>query len=618
MLEKPLLDDNAAWKQRFRAPTVMWTQQARHAPHRGLACSNRSGNYQLYAWDVESGDLRQLTHKEEGIIFGYLSPDGTSVYFLLDEHGEETGHYVRVPWDGGSAVDITPDLPRYSSWTFEQAGSGSTIGFSAAIDNAFHVYTMPVDGNGRHGSPQEIFHSTAIAAGPVLSHDGEVGIIATTERSGKLQYSLVAMDVQAAQTIGTLWDGPESSVEPFAFSPLPGDFRLLATTDRSGVPRPLLWNPRTGERHDLELDGIEGEVAPVDWAPDGQRVLLCQFDRAVQHLLIYDLRTNQVTRLEHPGGSLSLGADGGTYFASDSEIFAQLQDSTRPSRLIALDASTGEERRTVLSAGDAPVGRKWRSVSFLSSDGVEIQAWLATPDGEGPFPTVLHTHGGPEAVQTETFSPGAQMWLDHGFGFLSVNYRGSTTFGRDFKEKIWYHPGVWEVEDMAAGYQWLVEQGIAQADAVLVTGRSYGGYNTLQALGTKPDLWAGGMAGVAVADWFSQYEDESDAMRGVDVPFFGGTPEEKPEAYAAASPITYADAVRAPVVIIQGRNDTRCPARQVELYAARLTELGKEVEVHWYDAGHFAPSVEQAVAHDEIFLRFAYRVLRPALVGSRS
>ena len=100
---------------------------------------------------------------------------------------------------------------------------------------------------------------------------------------------------------------------------------------------------------------------------------------------------------------------------------------------------------------------------------------------------------------------------------------------------------------------------------VFLTGWSYGGFLTLQALGTAPGLWAGGMAGIAVADWVSEYEDENDVLRAYDRALFGGTPAQKMEAYVRASPITYAEHVDAPVLIIQGRNDTRCPARQVEL-----------------------------------------------------
>ncbi len=76
MLNEPRLDDNAAWKQRFRAPVIHWTQVAEGAPDRGLAASNKSGISQLYAWDVRTGELRQLTDRPKGQVFGSLSPWG--------------------------------------------------------------------------------------------------------------------------------------------------------------------------------------------------------------------------------------------------------------------------------------------------------------------------------------------------------------------------------------------------------------------------------------------------------------------------------------------------------------------------------------------------------------
>ena len=93
-------------------------------------------------------------------------------------------------------------------------------------------------------------------------------------------------------------------------------------------------------------------------------------------------------------------------------------------------------KRTGLAAASAPSGRPWSSVSFPSTNGANIQAWVATPEGDGPFPTILHIHGGPTAVTTEAYSPEAQAYLDHGFAFLSINYRGSTTFGKDFEQAI--------------------------------------------------------------------------------------------------------------------------------------------------------------------------------------
>ena len=237
---------------------------------------------------------------------------------------------------------------------------------------------------------------------------------------------------------------------------------------------------------------------------------------------------------------------------------------------------------------------------------------MAVPDGPGPFPAILETHGGPTFAQFETFYPRSQAWLDHGYAYLTINYRGSTTFGKEFEKKINGDLGHWEVEDIVAARQWLVTNKIARPDQILLTGWSYGGYLTLQALGMHPNLWAGGVGGVVVADWITQFEDESAELRGYDIALFGGTPEQKREAYVRASPITYVKSLAAPVLIIQGRHDTRDPPRQVELYEAKARATGKTVQVEWFETGHAGSSadVRLSIAHQELMLAWAYRVLQ--------
>jgi dipeptidyl aminopeptidase/acylaminoacyl peptidase len=434
-------------------------------------------------------------------------------------------------------------------------------------------------------------------------------VIATTDRARVQHFNLIAFDTATGKQTAELWDGEGTSLEPLLFSPQPGDLRLIGTTNRSGLKRPFLWNPSTGERTDLELPELTGEVVPLDWSIDAKRLLLCQFKEAIQQLYLYDLNDQTLKKLDHPSGTYGLFAVAGTYFGTNGEIFAQWQDASHPMQLIALDAETGKMKRSVLAAGTVPPGHGWKSITFASSDGQMIQGWLGLPEGQGPFPTILHTHGGPTSVMTERWLPESQAWIDHGFAFLTFNYRGSITFGREFEEKIWGNLGFWEMEDLAAARTWLVDEGISQPDAMLLTGWSYGGYITLMGLGKLPDLWAGGMAGIAISDWAMLYEDASEALRGYDVALFGGTPEEKPEQYRISSPITYAEHVKAPVLIIQGRNDTRTPARPIEVYEQRLKDLGKSVEVHWFDAGHWGAGVEQDIQHCELMLRFAYRVL---------
>jgi dipeptidyl aminopeptidase/acylaminoacyl peptidase len=165
------------------------------------------------------------------------------------------------------------------------------------------------------------------------------------------------------------------------------------------------------------------------------------------------------------------------------------------------------------------------------------------------------------------------------------------------------------LEDIVAARDWLISEAIAHPRQVFLHGWSYGGYLTLLALGKYPDLWAAGLAGTATVDWAMEYPDLSPAMRGYSVAILGGTPEERPAQYAAASPMTYLERITAPALVIQGRNDTRTPARPVAVFAERMKALGKQIEVHWYDEGHSGGGVEQEIEHQALMMQFAYRVL---------
>jgi dipeptidyl aminopeptidase/acylaminoacyl peptidase len=437
-----------------------------------------------------------------------------------------------------------------------------------------------------------------------LSNDGAIAVLGLTERSGTTDVDLVALDTATGDRIGELYD-EDATLTAVRFSRAAGDERVLCLTTRSGNNRPLIWNSRTGERVDLPFEGMGGAVSPADWSDDAQRVLVMQIDQAVQHLGIYDLDRGELHMLDHPEGTIA-----SAHFARDGEIFAHIQDATAPGRLVALDAATGAQKRVVLAGEDAPPATPWRSITYASTAGAQIQAWLATPDGHGPYPTILHMHGGPDAVQMNMFTPAKQAWLDHGFAVLDINYRGSVTFGREFQQCIRGDLGHWEVDDIAAAHRWLIENGIAREGQVFLNGASYGGYLTLMGMGKLPDLFAGGMAIVAIADWVLMFEDQAETLRRYQAALFGGTPDELPEQHAASSPVTYASNIRAPLLVIQGANDTRCPPRQMKVYEEKLHELGKDVRVHWFEAGHGSYATEQNIEHSEIMLEFAYGVLQ--------
>lgn len=602
----PILAPNAPWKQRFRLPVFFSPQLAKANPSRGLTVSNQATDaFQLYTWDVPSSRLQPLTQHPGGVWGGWLTVDGNYVFYLADEQGNEHGHVVRIPYSGGATLDLTPELADYTLRGFGLSAAGNRVAFMAVNPAGYHLVCVDLHVDGTVGPPRILYQSRWETWEAVLSHSGELVAMQSTERAGGMRrYSTIIIDTQSGAQLAELWDGTQHSVEPVAFAPVAGDGRLLLTSTVSGYNRPVIWNPRTGERLDPPLAELTGEVRPLAWSPDGEQILLHHLHQANEQLYLYHLGTARLTRLNHPSGSLGVA-----FFGPAGEIWASHEDAAQPPRIISLDASDGNLVRTVLTISELPPGRPFRSVTFSSSDGATVQAWLGVPDGPGPFPVILETHGGPHFATFHSFNPAAQAWLDHGFAYLSVNYRGSTTFGRAFQEKIWGDIGHWELEDMVAARNWLVEQGIAHADQIILTGASYGGFLTLWGLGKRPELWAAGLAVVPGTDWIVSYEDCSAALQGALRAWFGGTPDEKREQYIASSPITYAENVQAPVLIIQGRNDTRVPPREAEVYEAKMRALGKPIEVVWYDAGHGSASTELNIEFQEIMLKFACQAL---------
>jgi Tol biopolymer transport system component len=288
MLKELHVDDLAPWKQRFRAPIIRGTQLAKSMPTRGMAVSNKSGVYQLYTWDISTNELTQLTGDPEGKLGGLLSPDGRYVYYEADEGGNEIGHIVRVPFEGGEPQSMTPDMPPYPTGGVAVSHAGNRLAFTTAPHGGFHLYCIDLGSDSAFGPPRLLCSREHLAYSPVLSHSGEIAVMLSAEHTGMPKYSLPAFDTVSGEQIGDLFDGPETSMNAIAFSLVAGDFRLLATTNRTGVDRPLIWNPRTGDRIDLTLEELEGEVIPLDWSDDGTLLLLAQFNQAVKHL--YDLQ----------------------------------------------------------------------------------------------------------------------------------------------------------------------------------------------------------------------------------------------------------------------------------------------------------------------------------------
>ncbi len=584
---------DAPWKQRFRAPLFADLQIASGDRRSAVVSSSESGLFQAYALDLVSGAMRQLTHADNGTVLSYLAVDGRSLLTLEDAGGNEVGHWVAIPVQGGPTTDLTPEMPAYSSWSVAADRAGSQVAIAITSDDGTEIWIASATGT---SAPVRLGSMWGLVLALVFSEDGRTLVCLSSEPTRSNTYAVVAFDVETGERVGQLWDGAPSSMYGLIAEPS-GD-RIASTSNVSGRARPLLWDPRTGERVDLSLD-VDGDVELLDWSDDGGELLLGVTDRAEETLIRYDVPSGVARSVNLGGGSFGIDAR----FGPDGAAVVVRSSGTNAREIVAVETAG---IRAVARPDGAPPGAPLRSVSFPSSDGTLIQAWVGEPDRAGPFPTILSVHGGPEGVSSDEYSPRLASWIDHGYAVCSLNYRGSTTFGREYQQAIWENIGHWETEDLAATAAWLVENGVASPGSIVLTGGSYGGYLTLLGLGRLPELWIGGVAIVAVGDWVRMYDEAASSLRAYQEQMFGGPPDEHPERYRVASPLTYVNDVAAPLLVFQGSNDYRCPPGQFRAYEDAARAAGKTIEVEWFEAGHIGPSMEQVIEQQERALAFVH------------
>jgi acetyl esterase/lipase len=574
----------APWRRRFRAARVTLPEWARDNPERLLYSSNATGKYELYAWNRRTDEHRQVTDRVEGTLHGQLDPSGDSIWWFDDERGNERGRWVVEPFAGGAGRVVDPDLPPAYSVGLALARGFAVRGSSDDAGTVVHLV--------RPGQPPEVLYQhleDAELGG--LSRDETLVAIAHSEHGDSRHPAVRVLDL-AGSAVADLWDGPGRGLWPGDWSPVAGDQRLIVEHERNGIARPLLLNAVTGQTVDLAID-LPGEVE-ASWYPDAAALLLSHDYRGRVELYRLDLATGALERLDVPSGTI-FGAD----VRPDGEVwYSWTTAATAP------EVRAGASVLLRAPGEPAPSGVPYSSHLV---DGVEV--FIAEPAGPRPHPTIFQVHGGPTAHDRDAFSPTVQAWVDHGYAVVLVNYRGSTGYGKAWRDALEGNPGLTELEDVGKARDWVVASGIADPGRVVLAGRSWGGYLTLLGLGTQPERWSLGLAGVPVADYVAAFEDEMEPLKAFDRALFGGTPGERPEFYAERSPITYVERVRVPVFVMAGLNDPRCPIRQIENYVQRLQTLAKPHEVYRYDAGHGSLVVEESIRQTELQIAFAARHL---------
>ncbi|MFX0069038.1 MAG: prolyl oligopeptidase family serine peptidase [Promethearchaeota archaeon] len=257
--------------------------------------------------------------------------------------------------------------------------------------------------------------------------------------------------------------------------------------------------------------------------------------------------------------------------------------------------------------------------SFTSSDGLRISARLylpAEPLGyEPPYPLVLYVHGGPQSQEKPDFTwfsmPLIQYLTLNGFAIFVPNVRGSRGYGQKFMKMVDHDWGGNDTRDHVEGLKMLEKDPRIDSARRAVTGRSYGGYMTLWLVARYPELWKAG------CDMFGPYNLVTFVQRLPETwkTYFYltiGHPEKDREFLLERSPATYFEQVRAPLLVVQGKNDPRVIEAESADVVAKLRKQGTEVEYLMFeDEGHDVNKFKNQVKAYTKIVEFFKRHLKP-------
>ncbi|HJV08848.1 MAG TPA: hypothetical protein VJ653_04180, partial [Acidimicrobiales bacterium] len=177
------------WEQRFRAASVGFPHWARHAPDRLVFSSNESGAWQVYAWDRAAGGRRQVTDDAIGVSGGAATPDGAGVVWFHDVTGDEVGHWVVAPFEGGDPSPLMPGVP--DAWTTGICLGEGVVVAGTADDDGFSVYVREGDGPARL-----VHHHAELVDVASLSRDGRLLALAHAEHGDTMHLAVRVVDAR--------------------------------------------------------------------------------------------------------------------------------------------------------------------------------------------------------------------------------------------------------------------------------------------------------------------------------------------------------------------------------------------------------------------------------------
>lgn len=574
---------------------------------------------------------------EGGVAYSYLSADEAGVYWL-ESRPEEKGRLALVYLEhGGAPIDVVPEGFNVRTRVHEYGGGAwfrdGKVVYCSNFDDS-RLYR--IDGPG--AEPQPITpeptepHALRYADGRTFAGGRLIVCVRESHGEGEPRNELVVLpaDGSAEPTViatgrdfyaaprpspdGTrvawlAWDHPHMPFEgtDLCVGDLAGDGsctnarrvagsatesifqpewsdrgELFFVSDRTGWSN--LYLERDGEVHALTQE--EAELGYPQWVFDLTRYtfladgrIACVFTRAaIDGLELLDLERGTLEPVALPYTSFSSPS----LQSSGNHLYFPASSPAEPAAVVELDTESGATKILARST-DVALDERYVStavpVSFEGTDGLTSHGFFyaprnpefsAPPDDLPPL--LVHVHGGPTAHVQTSLDLSIQLFTSRGIAVVDLNYGGSTGYGREYRDRLRGRWGEVDVQDSAAAVRYLAERGDIDPARVQIDGGSAGGYTTLLALAIR-DEFAAGTSYYGVADLVTFHEDTHKFESHYDEYLVGPWPDAI-ETYRERSPVTQADSISRPLLLLQGLDDKVVPPAQSDVIVAALEQRG--------------------------------------------
>jgi dipeptidyl aminopeptidase/acylaminoacyl peptidase len=381
--------------------------------------------------------------------------------------------------------------------------------------------------------------------------------------------------------------GANESIFQPSWSP---DGVLYFTSDRSNWWNIYRW---TGEAIEPVIE-LPAEFGTPQWlfgfstyAIASERRLVCQVrSKGIARLAVVDVDAHRLDEVATPYSAFSpyIAARGG-------RAYTIAGSPTEPMSLIGVEVDTGRIevlRRSAEVALDPSYISAAEAIEFPTEGGLTAHGFFhpprnpeyQSPAGELP-PLIVYVHGGPTSAVPNDLELDVQFWTTRGFAYLSVNYGGSSGYGRDYRRRLNGQWGVVDVDDSVNGARYLVDRGLVDGDRVAITGGSAGGYTVLRAL-TSTDFFKAGASHFGISDLEVFHSDTHKFESMYDQALIGRWLEDR-HVYRERSAIHFVDRITAPIILFQGLEDKVVPPNQAELIVEAMRKKGLPVAYLAYE-----------------------------------